>query len=203
VEHSAYGRLLERSGNRSATYVPQGVYRSADVDADGRQDRWVAISVADDVQWRALCRVVDRRDWADDPSLGSARGRRAVEDELDRELAVWCGSRPTGAIVESLSAAGVPAEPVVPAHEHDGLAQVQWRRLFEPVEHPIVGTVDFIGAPFRLANGPQIHNRRHAPLLGEHNRDVLTRILGLSDDDVDALGADGVIGDTVVGGVLH
>jgi crotonobetainyl-CoA:carnitine CoA-transferase CaiB-like acyl-CoA transferase len=203
VEHSAYGRLLERNGNRSATHVPQGVYRTADVDADGRQDRWVAISVADDAQWRALCRAIERRDWADDPSLGTATGRRAVEDELDRDLAAWCAVRPTGEIVESLSAAGVPAEPVVPAHEHDRLAQVQWRRLFEPVEHPITGTADFIGAPFRLANGPHVHNRRHAPLLGEHNRDVLTRILGLSDSDVDALEADGVVGDTVVGGVLH
>ena len=42
VEYSAYGRLLERLGNRSATCVPQGVYRTADVDADGTQDRWVA-----------------------------------------------------------------------------------------------------------------------------------------------------------------
>ena len=75
--------------------------------------------------------------------------------------------------------------------------------LFEPVEHPVTGTADFIGAPFRHANGPQVHNRRHAPLLGEHNRDVLTRILGLSDAEVDALDADGVIGDVVVGGLLH
>ena len=97
----------------------------------------------------------------------------------------------------------MPAEPVVPAHEHDRFEQVVWRGLFEPVEHPVTGTVDFIGAPFRHANGPHVHNRRHAPLLGEHNRDVLTRILGLSDAEVDALEADGVIGDVVVGGVLH
>ena len=97
----------------------------------------------------------------------------------------------------------MPAEPVVPAHEHDRLPQVGWRRLFEPVEHPVTGTTDFIGAPFRHANGPRVHNRRHAPLLGEHNRDVFTRILGLTGDEVDALTADGIIGDAVVGGVLH
>ena len=47
------------------------------------------------------------------------------------------------------------------------------------------------------------HHRVRSPLLGEHNRDVLTRILGLTDADVDGLEADGVIGDVVVGGVLH
>jgi crotonobetainyl-CoA:carnitine CoA-transferase CaiB-like acyl-CoA transferase len=203
VEHSAYGRLLERRGNRSATNVPQGVYRTTDVDAHGVQDRWVAISVADDTQWQALCRVTEHVGWAGDPSLANAARRRAVEDELDAALAEWCRSRSTEAIVGSLSAAGVPAEPVVPAHEHDRLPQVEWRRLFEPVAHPVTGTADFIGAPFRHANGPRVHNRRHAPLLGEHNRDVFTRILGLTDDEVDALTADGVIGDAVVGGVLH
>jgi crotonobetainyl-CoA:carnitine CoA-transferase CaiB-like acyl-CoA transferase len=203
VEYSAYDRLLQRRGNRSATNVPQGVYRTADVDGSGVQDRWVAISVTDDAQWQALCAVTERAGWAGDPSLATAGGRRAVEDELDAVLAEWCASRATEEIVGPLSAAGVPAEPVVPAHEHDRLPQVGWRRLFEPVEHPVTGTADFIGAPFRHANGPRVHNRRHAPLLGEHNRDVLTRILGLSDDEVDALTADGVIGDTVVGGVLH
>ena len=59
VEHSAYGRLLGRLGNRDAVCVPQGVYLTDDVDADGSRDRWVAISVADDEQWRALCRIVD------------------------------------------------------------------------------------------------------------------------------------------------
>ena len=105
--------------------------------------------------------------------------------------------------MHALSSAGVPAEPVVPTHEHHRLEQVVWRKLFEPVAHPVTGTVDFIGAPFRHANGPTVHNRRAAPLLGEHNRDILTRILGLTDAEVDDLEAEGVIGNVVVGGLLH
>ncbi len=203
VEHSAYGHLLERRGNRGATCVPQGVYRTADADPDGARDRWVAISVATDEQWSALCRVVDAPSWAADAALAGAEGRRRVEDRIDEYLAAWCATRPGHAIVRALSGAGVPAEPVVPAHEHDRLEQVVWRKLFEPVEHPVTGTASFIGAPFRHANGPTVHNRRAAPLLGEHNRDILIRILGLSDPEVDDLEADGVIGNVVVGGLLH
>jgi crotonobetainyl-CoA:carnitine CoA-transferase CaiB-like acyl-CoA transferase len=203
VEYAAYGRLLERRGNRSATCVPQGVYRTADEDADGTRDRWVAIAVADGTQWQALCSVIGAPEWSRDPTLATVDGRREIEDDLDAALAAWCASGSTHEIVRALSGAGVPAEPVVPAHEHHRLEQVEWRRLFERVEHPVTGTVDFIGAPFRHANGPHVHNRRHAPLLGEHNREVLTRILGRSDVDVDELVADGVIGEAVIGGLLH
>jgi crotonobetainyl-CoA:carnitine CoA-transferase CaiB-like acyl-CoA transferase len=203
VEYSAYGRLLQRRGNRSATCVPQGVYLTADVAADGTRDRWVAIAVADEAHWIALCDAIDAPAWSADPALATVAGRRNVEDDLDAAVAAWCASRTTGEIVDRLSGAGVPTEAVVLAHEHHRSEQVVWRGLFEPVDHPVTGTVDFIGAPFRHANGPHVHNRRHAPLLGEHNRDVLTRILGMSDADVDALHADGVIGDVVIGGLLH
>jgi len=192
VEHSAYGRLLERLGNRSATCVPQGVYRTADVDRDGTQDRWVALSVEHDGQWRAFAGVLDL-----DSEL------RDDQDVLDRRINDWCATRSTDDIVRVLSGAGVPCEAVVRAHEHDRLPPVVARRLFEQVEHPVTGAADYIGAPFRFTRGPRRHHRTRSPLLGEHNRDVLTRVLGLGNADVDQLEADGIIGDAVVGGVLH
>jgi crotonobetainyl-CoA:carnitine CoA-transferase CaiB-like acyl-CoA transferase len=112
-------------------------------------------------------------------------------------------TRPTDDIVATLSNAGVPCEPVVRAHEHDKLAPVIARGLFERVDHPVTGTADYIGAPFRFTRGPRAHHRPRSPLLGEHNHDVLTRLLGLDDAAVDQLVADGIIGDVVVGGVLH
>src|SRR5439155_24402062 len=134
-----YGELLERRGNRSAGCVPQGVYRTLDVDDDGTSDRWVAISVADDAQWRALCAVLGAHDWARDAALTRTAGRRTREDEIDARLENWCATRSTRDIVDRLSAAGVPAEPVVRAHEHDRLEQMMWRKLFERVDHPVTG----------------------------------------------------------------
>ena len=91
----------------------------------------------------------------------------------------------TDEIVRTLSGAGIPCEPVVRAHEHDRLPPVVARGLFESVEHPVTGIADYIGAPFRFTHGPRRHHRTRSPLLGEHNRDVLTRVLGLTDADVD------------------
>jgi crotonobetainyl-CoA:carnitine CoA-transferase CaiB-like acyl-CoA transferase len=188
VEFAAYGVLLERLGNRSATGVAQGVFRTADVDADGTQDRWVAVSVEDDAQRHALAAVL---------------GVAVDDDQFEDRIAGWCAARATDDIVATVSGVGVPCEPVVRAHEHDRLPPVVARSLFERVDHPVTGTADYIGAPFRFTRGPRHHHRARSPLLGEHNRDVLTRVLSLSNADVDQLEADGVIGDVVVGGVLH
>jgi crotonobetainyl-CoA:carnitine CoA-transferase CaiB-like acyl-CoA transferase len=168
------------------------VYRTADVDPDGTHDRWIAISVADDDQWYALAAVI-----------GVDRDRRDDQDAVDARIAVWCETRSTDEIVTRLSGVGVPCEPVVRAHEHDRLPPVVARRLFERIDHPVTGTAEYVGAPFRFTRGPVRHHRMRSPLLGEHNRDVLTRILGLDNADVDQLEADGIVGDVVVGGVLH
>ncbi len=93
VEYSAHGRLLERRGNRDPVCVPQGVYLTDDVGVDGVRDRWVAISVADDEQWRALCRSVDAPAWATDGALADVAGRRRAEDRIDALLATWCAAR--------------------------------------------------------------------------------------------------------------
>jgi crotonobetainyl-CoA:carnitine CoA-transferase CaiB-like acyl-CoA transferase len=67
------------------------------------------------------------------------------------------------------------------------------RRFYEEVDHPSLGRHPSPGFPFRFASVDHwLHTP--APLFGEHNHDVLTRILGLSDDEVAALEASEVIG---------
>jgi len=201
VEYSAYGNLITRQGNRSRWCIPQGVYRTGDVD-DTPGGRWVAISVATDDQWRALCGAIDASDWADDERLANTALRRVEYDRIDERLGAWCAAHTSDAIVTTLQGFGVPAEPVIAAHEQGALEQTQVRNLFVELVHPLAGSARFIREPFRMSSGPAVHNRRHAPLLGEHNRDILTRVLGRSDAEVDALERDGILGRTVVGGSL-
>jgi crotonobetainyl-CoA:carnitine CoA-transferase CaiB-like acyl-CoA transferase len=201
VEYSAYGNLITRQGNRSRWSIPQGVYRTGDVD-DTPGGRWIAISVATDDQWRALCGAIDASDWADDERLATAALRRFEHDRIDERLGAWCAAHTSDAIVTALQGLGVPCEPVIAAHDQAALEQTQSRNLFEHLVHPLAGSARFIREPFRMSSGPTTHNRRHAPLLGEHNRDILTRVLGRSDAEVDALERDGILGQVVVGGSL-
>lgn len=194
IEHSAYGALITRLGNRGPCAAPQNLYPSNEVRSGRAEDHWIAISVECDQQWRALVQVLGDPEWATRPELDTAGGRRDAADEIDRHLTAWCASRQAEEAVETLVAGGVPASMVLLAHEQDQVSQVVERRFLEQVEHPVTGATVQYAFPARFEHGPQIMNRAPAPTLGQHNREILTELLGLDEPSIAALEADGIVG---------
>ena len=139
VEYSAYGRLLERDGNRSPSAAPQGIYKSATDDLPFDQGRWVTIAVETEAQWHGLCRALGEPDWASAADLQTMAGRRAAHDAIDEALSTWCAPRDADAIVDALWAAGVPAAKVVLPHEQASNPQLLARQYFTTVTHPVTG----------------------------------------------------------------
>ena len=126
VTWSATGVLLERDGDRGAPGAPQGVYT-----CDGHE-QWVALSITNDDEWRALVEVLGDTSWASDPALASGAGRRARHDELDAALSEWFAGRDRDETVDALLAAGVLAAPVWDQMIQDELPQLA-ERGFTPV----------------------------------------------------------------------
>jgi crotonobetainyl-CoA:carnitine CoA-transferase CaiB-like acyl-CoA transferase len=198
IEHSAYGALLTRSGNRGPCAAPQGLYEALD-DGSPRDERWVAIAVADDAQWSALVAAIGSPAWATDPSLADDTGRRRAHDRIDERLGEWCRARSADEVVSCLWDAGVPVARVVQPHEQPSLAQLESRSFFESVDHPVVGRSRYSTLPVRFSRGPSQLHRRHAPLLGEHTAALLGEI-GVDGAELAALEADGIIGCSMVAG---
>ncbi len=195
IECSAYGALLERAGNRGPTAAPQNLYRTADIDEFGRLDSWIAIAVATDEQWERLCGALGSPSWATDPELATAAGRKEHQRLVDRHLAAWCENRSGDDIVTALWDTGVPVGKVMQPHRQPELDQLVFREFFEVLEHPVNGPTRLSTMPIRFSAGPCRFHTRHAPLLGQHNPEVLAG-LGLTDSEIAALEADGVIGRT-------
>nr|WP_156658222.1 CoA transferase [Mycobacterium kyorinense] len=193
VEYSAYGALLERAGNRGPTAAPQNLYRTADVDEFGRLDSWVAVAVATDEQWTGLRDALGRPAWAMDPALTDAAGRRQRHDLIDEQLSSWCQQRSGEEIVNCLWEAGVPVAKVMQPHRQTELPQLAFRGFFESVGHPVNESVPHSTVPARFSRGPQRFHQRPAPLLGQHNHELLGE-LGLTESEIAELEADGVIG---------
>jgi crotonobetainyl-CoA:carnitine CoA-transferase CaiB-like acyl-CoA transferase len=177
VEFGATGRVLERLGNRSRTAVPQGLYACAG-SSPGRE-QWLALSVETEGQWHALTALLG------EPGLS----RDAAEPALVR----FAASQPREALLARLLAAGVPAAKVADPRAASLCPQHAARGFFEEVEHPVVGVQPLPTVPFRYASLKR-WIRSPAPTLGQHNRDVLGGLLGLSAEEIAALEADHVIG---------
>jgi len=193
IEYSAYGAVLQRDGNRGPAAAPQNLYRTNEIDEFGRRDCWVAVAVATDKQWAGLTDALGRPEWAADPALASADGRRRNHDLIDEQLSAWCETCTGDDIIDTLWRHGVPVAKVIQPHRQSELPQLAARGFFEDVDHPVNARTPHSTLPFRSTRGPDRVHRRPAPLLGQHNREVLAG-LGLSDNDIDELQAQGVIG---------
>ncbi len=188
----ATGELLGRDGNRSRFAAPQNVYRVAG------EDRWVAIAVETDAQWSSLRAALGDAEWARDPRFATRAGRHAARDDIDRELATIVADADCDELAARLVAAGVPAAPVVNPRIVVDNEQHAARGFYEPVVHPVAGEVRIPGFPARWDRREAPWHHRPAPLLGEHNEELLEE-LGVDADERARLAARHVIGDTPVG----
>ena len=192
VEWSAYGRRMEREGNRSALAAPQGLYACAD--GTTVVDKWLALSIATDEQWRAFRDVLGSPGWALDPALDAREGRTNAHDALDARITEWTRGRERAELVATLRARGIPASEVTnPSRLLQTNPQLRARGYFETPAHPVVGAMPIPTLPYRFS-GIERWLRTPAPTLGQHNDAVLRTLLGLSSDGLRALEAEGVIG---------
>ncbi len=191
VEYGAYGHLMQREGNRTPWAAPQGLYPGSD-------GRWVALSVSTDAEWKSLCDALCDPILAGDQRLATRAGRRGRQEELDVALRAWAGQRSSAEAVDTLLAHRVPAGVVFDQrflHTHEQLAA---RGFFEEMHHPSVGRRLVAGPPFRYSSIDRWLTRP-APTLGQHNRDVLRELVGLSPSEIRSLQAQQVIGERPAG----
>ncbi len=183
VEAQLTGTLPPLPGNRHPDHAPQGVYPSAG------DDRWLALTVPDDDTWARLCALAGLpAHWA---GLGASE-RRARHDELDAALSTWTATRDHLELADELQAAGVPAAAVLDGGELVEDRHLGARAMFVELTHPEAGTHRWPRSP-ALLSAADTAPTGPAPLLGQHNAEVLTAWAGLGADELAALEASGVV----------
>jgi crotonobetainyl-CoA:carnitine CoA-transferase CaiB-like acyl-CoA transferase len=185
LDHGMNGRVGARAGNRHPVWAPQGAYACVG------HDRWIALSVTDEPQWLALCACLGREDWAQDPVLASATGRRAQHEALDAGIAAWTRELDRDEAWSRLRAAGVPAGPALTATELNRDPHLRHRGFFTVFDHPDCGRHPYPGLGLRLSATPGRADWVSPPF-GAHNDHVFRELLGLGDAEVAELHALGV-----------
>ena len=186
MEYELTGRTPQPRGNYDPVMAPYGNYPGQGDDA------WVSIAVRTEAEWQGLIDAMDRPEWAAAPPFASRYARLQHRHELDAHLSEWTRQRTPWAITELLQANGVAAFPVLNAEQRLFNPHFQERGLYAEIEHPALGAEPVFNLMWHLSRTPP-RIRRHAPLLGEHNREVIGGLLGMDDAELARLEREQVI----------
>jgi crotonobetainyl-CoA:carnitine CoA-transferase CaiB-like acyl-CoA transferase len=170
------GEYAERDGNRHPRACPHGVFPSAG------DDRWVALACWDDADWVRLREVTG----VSGDGLRSLADRQQRVDEVEASVAAWTRARSAAGAAETLQAAGLDAYPVNDWSDLHDDPQLAARRHFVFREHPVLGEHVYERSGFRLMATPG-GVLAPGPTLGQHNREVLHNLLGLTDNEISDL----------------
>ena len=174
IEQLANGELSPRRGNRSPEMAPHGLFRCAG------DDRWLALSARDTVDWLEICRIIGRQDLAERDDLRTLAGRQAAEDEIEAAITEWTCRQDVWRATAGFESAGVPGGPnedIEDLVEHDP----SMTGFFHEFDHPVGIRFMAQNQPF-FWNGERLPIRR-APFFGEHNEQVYRDELGLSEEE--------------------
>jgi crotonobetainyl-CoA:carnitine CoA-transferase CaiB-like acyl-CoA transferase len=178
------GEVAGPVGGRHHAVVPYGTYRA--------KDGYFVLSAYTQEFYGKMCRAIGRPDLTDDPRFTGAQdrveNRRELEAILDdlflqRTAQEWC---------DLLDAADVPAAPILDVGQVLEHPQTLARDMVRRVAHPTLGDLRMTGPILKFPeDGPA--PLAPPPRLGEHTRQILTGVLGLSSAEVDALARQGVV----------
>ena len=185
MDYVVNGRVWNRDGNRKPNASPHGAFHCRG------EDRWVAIAVTNDAEWQAFCRVLEQPELATDSRFATLVARKQNEDELETLVNAWTADCTAEEVEAQMQAAGIPSSVVQTTREVMADPQLNHRQTFRDLEHSEVGPVRHIcSASLYSKTQP---DWRAAPMLGEDNETVLKDLIGLTDDEIADLYAQGGI----------
>ena len=179
------GKDPARYGNAHPSIVPYGMFDAADGP--------LIIAVGNNAQFDKFCRdVIDRPDIADNPKYATNVERAKDRETLLPLMISTIKSFPRAELLKRLNACGIPCGEVLGLHEALTSKRTQQAGLVQNMPHPVVGETPVFAPPVRM-DGSRLPIRRAPPTLGEGTREVLQNLLSLSDEQLQALQAQGVL----------
>jgi crotonobetainyl-CoA:carnitine CoA-transferase CaiB-like acyl-CoA transferase len=164
---------------------------SAPYQAVRASDKYFVMGANSNKLFQQLCDLLGRPELFSDARFANVSGRLANRIVLIEELEKNFGTKTADEWVDALLAVGIPAGPICNIEQALSSEHAKAREAVMEFDHPVEGRVKSIGFPVKLSESKQ-RVRRHPPLLGEHNEEILKE-LGLDNKGIDELRAEGAI----------
>jgi len=200
VDTSLMEAALQQTYWHAAMYFATGVspgptgsahLLTAPYQAFPTSDGWINIGGANQANWERIAQVLGHPEWRDDPRYATNTARMENLSSLTAEIEAVLKTRSQAHWLEAFDKAGVPVGPVNNMEQALTHPQVRARNMVVDLVHPQAGPTRALGCPVHFSATPtQI--RRHAPMLGEHTRELLVEY-GYSQEQIDAFVEEGVV----------
>ena len=183
-----FGEATPRSGNASGGGQPGWIVKCLGWEDDPNAYIYIITQAA---AFDGLARAIGRNDWIDDPDWNTPKVRLPKLDQMFNEIERWTKTKTKFEVMEILNPLNVPCGPVLSMKELAEEPSLRASGTVVEVDHPTRGSYLTVGNPIKLSDSPAEVER--APLLGEHTRDILQNVLGMTDQELEAAQGEGAV----------
>jgi len=160
------------------------------------KDGFLAVMPYNDAHWRSLFEAVGKEELLEVPPFSDFATRLLRAEEVYGILASIIAERTTAEWLDLCAKEGIPAN-VVPTIDEIVSDEELHRGMITTAQHPLIGEYRVVGPSIRFSETPMTV-RRHAPMVGEHTREVLTE-LGYNEVQIEAMLAAGAVAEPTEG----
>jgi formyl-CoA transferase len=185
-EYDRLGIIREPAGTGLKGVAPSNIFKSKD-------GEWIVIAANADNVFRRLCEAMGQPDLADDPRFATHLARGEHQEELEGIVAEWAAERGAGEIDRVLNEAGVICGPIYTIEDIFADEHFRAREMLVECEDEEFGTYVAPGIVPKFSETPGRVRWSGKWQEGSHNREVYGGLLGLSDERLDELRAEGVL----------
>jgi CoA:oxalate CoA-transferase len=178
------GHILPKLGNGHPAMAPGNLYMA--------KDGPVLISTGVLAQVHRLYRIMGREDLIDTPMGENQKVRIKYKDQIDAAVGAWTITKTVAEIVKELQAADIVCSPVPSFDQVCNDQHLLSREMIIEVEQPVSGKVKVPGSLFKLSKTPG-DVKHPAPMVGEHNLEIYSGMLGYTEEEVNQLSMEGLI----------
>ncbi len=142
--------------------------------------------------WAEYMTLCGREELIDDPEWATPAARLPKLDKCFEIIEQWTMTKNKFEVMEILNARSVPCGPILSMKDLAEEPSLRKTGTVVEVDHPTRGKYLTVGNPIKLSDSPA--DVKSSPLLGEHTDEILSQVLGLSDDEVEAAWVSGALG---------
>jgi formyl-CoA transferase len=187
--HGSFGDAVPRSGNASGGGQPGWILKCKGWESDPNAYVYFITQAA---VWEKICTVIGKPDWASDPDYAKPDARLMRLEEVFEAIEQWTMTKTKIEVMEICNPLDIPCGPILSMKELAEEPSLRETGTVVEVDHPTRGKYLTVGMPVKLSDSPAEVKR--SPLLGEHNEEILVKVLGYSSDEVAEIQRSGALG---------